>query len=363
MASTSTACQEMKEENGRSLSDLPDDLLSLILSNLFARDYITFRAVCKSWNSISTIPRPLKLPIDFPLSQCPYLMFFHGRTHSFNFFHPICNAAYQTEIPELSNVQICFSKNDWLLMSQGFRTVFFFNPFTKARIDLPDIPEEAAYGFISMCFSSPPTSPDCVVVGFTSVGYSVDIGTFKFGGDEWTVVNYDNGDRSFQALRCPPVLCNGSYYFLGDSGELGVYDPTDDEGEGSWDICGKPSQKLKNSQQGYIVESDGDLLSVFIANEGSRVYVLKRDFSNNSWRKVESLGDKMLYLCIRTSLAETAMVKGAGNKIYLPMFYGNEGVFYSLATRKFHCFSGTYCGNNLYDTKHMKHCAWVKPHV
>ncbi|KAL6979959.1 hypothetical protein U1Q18_021610 [Sarracenia purpurea var. burkii] len=114
MASTSTACQEMKEENGRSLADLPDDLLSLILSNLFARDYITFGTVCKSWYSISTIPQPLKLPIDFPLPQCPYLMFFHGITHSFNFFHPICIAAYQTEIPELSNVQICFSKNDWV---------------------------------------------------------------------------------------------------------------------------------------------------------------------------------------------------------------------------------------------------------
>lgn len=56
-------------------------------------------------------------------------------------------------------------------MPPGLR-IFFFQPYTNQRIDLPDIRLGFPENFLSfhlsfnrMCFSAPPTSPDCVVFG------------------------------------------------------------------------------------------------------------------------------------------------------------------------------------------------------
>ncbi|KAH7866640.1 hypothetical protein Vadar_023092 [Vaccinium darrowii] len=78
-----------------------------------------------------------------------------------NLFHPLYKDTYRMDIPELSGAFLRYSKNGWLLMSRGRHSVFFFNPFTKAKIDLPDLPHN--FNFTTISFSSAPTSSNCMV--------------------------------------------------------------------------------------------------------------------------------------------------------------------------------------------------------
>ncbi|GJR53656.1 hypothetical protein Tco_1404177 [Tanacetum coccineum] len=54
----------------------------------------------------------------------------------------------------------------WLLLKQNDHThgLVFYNPFTN---DLRKLPKAEYNQFESLCFSAPPTSVDCMVVGFT----------------------------------------------------------------------------------------------------------------------------------------------------------------------------------------------------
>ncbi|CAK9157696.1 unnamed protein product [Ilex paraguariensis] len=182
------------------------------------------------------------MPIhDSPPFGSPCLMFLNKKNRLFNFFDPTRNATYQADIPELVDANIRCSKEGWLLMCQGDETVFFFNPFSKEKIKLPDIP--ICYAFTTMCFSTPPTSLDCQVFGIESIGYdTVSIGTFKVGDGSWTI-------------------------------------------------------------NLYVVYGDG-----------RQVDVLKLDLKKAAWHEVQSLGDKMMYVCHFGSFPEKAVVRGSSNK-------------------------------------------------
>ncbi|KAI3977025.1 hypothetical protein MKX01_008883, partial [Papaver californicum] len=57
------------------------------------------------------------------------------------------NESYLMNIPELfEGSRIRFSKGGWLLMSKG-NTLFFYNPFTKSTIKLPDLSDDHCFKF------------------------------------------------------------------------------------------------------------------------------------------------------------------------------------------------------------------------
>ncbi|CAK9157693.1 unnamed protein product [Ilex paraguariensis] len=359
MADTLVTVDETNKGNTkgeeRTWSELLPELLCSIRSSLFAGDSIIFGAVCKSWQLIP-FPQPLLMPIHDSLSiQSPCLMFFSRKNYVFNFFDPIRTATYQVDIPKLVDADIRFSKDGWLIMCQGRQTIFLFNPLTKEKIELPDIPECTA--FTTVCFSNPPTSSNCQVFGIQSYSHhSVTIGILKVGEEVWTVDDVEN-NCNFKVTDCSPVMCNGLYYCLGFAGNFGVFDPEDN----SWTICGKRHRQLKRSEQRFLIESDGDLFAVFASRDGRQACVLKLDFLDKAWHEVQSLGDRMLYVCYRGSFSKKAVVRGTSNKIYFPKFFDSNGVFYSLTTRKFHTFFGNYSRGDFYGTKEMKHCAWINP--
>ncbi|KAK9043487.1 hypothetical protein V6N11_071828 [Hibiscus sabdariffa] len=58
------------------------------------------------------------------------------------------------------------------------------------------------------------------------------------------------------------------------------------------------------------------------------------------------------------ALSENTM----GNTIYFPSFdIGGNGLFYSLASRKFHSLALASAKNDLYNTKRMLHSVWITP--
>lgn len=340
------------EGEDRCWSDLPLEILNLILSHLFAGDCSMFRATCRSWRSASSsVIRSLSPHVDSPC-----LMYASGTKCTL--FNPIYNTTYSTDMPELSGAVIRSSKHGWLLVSRGYTSVFFFNPFTKVSIGLPDS-YFLEYGIRTMWFSSPPTCPDCVVVVYTDCV----IGTISRGEGAWNEF-YIHNTRRFEQCGCNPILHEGRYYILGAAGRLGIFDPMGDF-EQSCPIPGKNLKgKVRGCLQSYFVENDGDLLAVCVGSRGGgEVRVFKLDTQAIAWEEVKCLGDKMLYISRAACFSETAVVRGTGNKIYFPRLHGDKPIFYSLATRKYHSFDGDYSNKQFFESSEFTCCTWIKPTV
>ncbi|PIN19800.1 hypothetical protein CDL12_07531 [Handroanthus impetiginosus] len=217
-------------ETERHWNDFPKDLLSLILSRLFFRDRCNFKLVCKSWNLICPAPPLLPPTIYSQEFDSPCLMISQRSNYFWKIFHSLCNDFYYLDFPELMDTEILYSKYGWLLMSKHEVMLFFFNPFTKEKIELP--PTNTS--FSSICFTSPPTSSSCVVFGilYTSSLSTIDFSFIKVGDEKWESHTSDLGSEHFWRSTCPPVFLNGVYYCLDCTfGNIMMFDLTKEKYE------------------------------------------------------------------------------------------------------------------------------------
>jgi hypothetical protein len=143
--------------------------------------------------------------------------------------------------------------------------------------------------------------------------------------------------RTFENIEFPlyninPVFHNGLFYYLSIKGKLAVIDAV---GGLSWkELVEPPCSGYFNS---FLVECNGNLLSIFEASFGKWVQVFMLNESTMTWIKVKSLENYMLFVG-KTSLSSMAKIHGMENKIYFPRFYGQSIVFYSLETKNYHTF-------------------------
>ena len=355
--------QEKKKLN-ESWSQLPPELLQLVSAHLFCGDYTTFRAICKSWRSSSLISRPLLPLLDSPHSQTPCLM--SVGNYKCRIFHPIYNNAYHMDIPELLNATIHYSEYGWLLLSRDDCSIFFFHPFNKIKIELP-----SCLPFETMCFSSPPTSTNCFVIGFTFA--AIEVALIRRGEVDWTIRRV----KGFSVLSgCNPVLYKGKCYCLFMSGDVGVFDLNEYLREPNqhslhWILfsTGLPQHLRDSHERSYLMKANGKLLAVFEVHDCQQcVYVFSLNFFTTRtrmiWHKVCNLGNKILYTSLKGSFSESTVVKGMDNKIYLPNVLENQGnsnVFYSLKTNKYHSFFSDYSTKISSHGKVLNNSAWIIP--
>ena len=295
-----------KEENHGFWSDLPTELLSSIRSCLVSeRDYYIFDIACKSWKASPNLRLQLQFPIDdySILHESPLLMSISKRSGRYNFFHPL-HHTYYMDIPELLNKKILYSKDGWLLVMGGKyakeKQVFFFNPFTRKKIDLPDLPSNTA--FTKFSFYGLPTSEDCVVVGIMNLLSLMEIAVIKPGEDDWEIedVDFRETDENYPVkkfcISSNPIFVDNYCYCLDVDGKVALFDIHDDC-ENSLEFYGmRLSRRQRDSLiQSFMVESDGELIAIFLSSYG-RISVLKPDASKKNWVNVEDLGDKVIYL-------------------------------------------------------------------
>ncbi|XP_058186700.1 F-box/kelch-repeat protein At1g57790-like isoform X2 [Rhododendron vialii] len=275
------------------------------------------------------------------------------------FFHPLYKDSYSMYIPELFGAIPRFSKGGWLLMSRGKYSVFFFNPFTKALINLPALPD--MYDFGGITFTSSPTLSDCKVFGI-SVKFEeyFSISTICRGEESWHVLRGEN-NLPFFLSHCNPVFHHGEFYCLGRHGNLGVFNPGED-----WRILDKPHRQplddpIVSHERNFLVECNGELLSVSMSFMGKLISVLKLDSVEMAWHKVDSLVDQMLFVSHTSSLSAKRVVQGMENKIYLPRIHGKCGVFYSLASGLFQTLGNDFTHKDLHGTGELLSCCWIEP--
>lgn len=361
------------DEEGKSIFlELPVELQESIAKRVpVGQDYMNFRAVCRTWRSIAP---PCRWRYNASTTiPYPWLVLFQREKETFNFRDPRDNGAYYLTItaPELSSdCVIWFAKDDYLLVSQGERSIFVFEPLTNKRIQLPDMAEYSCMS--SICVSTSPIhSENWVIFGFeSSYPGSIFIYFLCSGRKKWVEEEVDN-ERPFRASRISPVYLDGSFYCLGQDGSLGVFKQIQPAGF-SWKIFSNAQQLKFPSTPCWnflvSVDEEGLLLSVFVGNSGDWVHVYKRDKLESEWVKLSSLGHLMLFVNETSSLAVEAKEETMSNKIYFPFFTKSKGnnLFYSLESGKFQSFDPNdhLCGDlKLNDTTQSLHSAWIQPRL
>ncbi|KAH7860265.1 hypothetical protein Vadar_011372 [Vaccinium darrowii] len=235
-----------------------------MLPHLYLGDVKRFHNVYRSWQSIPT-----------PSVQSPVLMFMCIRHDDMRckLFHPLYKDSYSMYIDELSGAVPRFSKDGWLLMSRGEHSIFFFNPLTKALINLPDLAH--IYDFDGMTFTSSLTPFDCMVFGIhVHFDKYFNISMIRCGEENWQVSCGANNLPIFLS-HCSPVFHKGEFYCLGQHGNLGVFNPNG----AYWrvlDIPHKQPQLLHPKvphERNFLLECDGELLSVSISFMGKLISV------------------------------------------------------------------------------------------
>ncbi|KAF2919927.1 hypothetical protein DAI22_08g171700 [Oryza sativa Japonica Group] len=344
-----------------------------------------------------------------------------GQDGACKMFDPLCGVEYSMKVgPFDANERQAFrfSKDGWVIVTQSDDNIFVINPFTKEIVKLSMA--SGWYRFTGISFSSVPTSPDCVFLGVCSSpkGDGIKVWTCRPNEEEtedneiyyeeetedeerdseeneinyeeeadqdeereaeeneinyneeaedeeseteedyWSEFDFENDEVMFPVARNNPVYFRGEFYFLGQRGNLSVFNP----GNNEWRILDKPEPiraDLTPYDEGkeacYMVELRGELIAVFHRNANEPPRVLKLDESKMEWVEIEDIGGGALFLDYRASIALPSSEAGHGNRIYFPKFSedGKKAIFYDLEAKKY--------SPMFYGAKEPMNCVWFVP--
>ncbi|KAJ4754427.1 F-box protein family-like [Rhynchospora pubera] len=340
----------------RRWDELPIELVELFFPRLSLVDCLRLPSVCKGWfKAASSFVQKGKV--------WPWLMHLPNlKYQSCKFFDPLCCKEYtlkiNADVVGRDHLALRFSKNGWVVVTEGNKRVFILNPFTAQVINLPPLLRD--YIFDGISFISEPTSPDFVVYGFffQICGEFVKISSWRPGEEEWTVLEFRPSVPFFPSSN-NPVLCRGEFFCLGRKGELGVFNPELE----TWMVLCKP-EPVHTTEPEYgieychLLEFNGDLISVFRTDDTKKlICVFKLDQLEMKWEKLENLGDVMFFVDYRNSIAIPSPEKKYANRIYVPRFEGSmdskKGVFYSMEDNRYH--------PSLHTVEEPLTCVWIEP--
>ncbi|OMO85912.1 F-box protein [Corchorus olitorius] len=277
-------------------------------------DWMNFRAVCKYWKSLIS---PVQWFLDhsgFPFKY-PWLMFPQGEG-MYSFYDPIANSIRcNFKIPKLEGCKIRFSNQGWLLVTKAPASIFFFEPFTRTKIEHPNLSENSRLEELDYCFSDTPTSSNWKIFGISHRRQNQMRACYlQSGDDDWSLLTLDSDtlpDPSFTNL-----VFDGKYFcYLGKHGNI-VYFKIAETGFRHYIEGGSSSLPYKDKYwRQFLVCYQSELLSVFIDQRKDLVKVFKYDFvCKRKWVDVtEKLDKEILYLSSTTCFGVEAMMPRMGN--------------------------------------------------
>ncbi|EEF52795.1 conserved hypothetical protein [Ricinus communis] len=307
-------------------SELPQELLQTITqkqSNYV--DYISTRAVCKSW--WSAIP---KKPHDL-LCQLPWLLLpYHKNNPNHRGFYNLADGkTYHLELPETIEKRCCGSSHGWLVMVEDTPSIFLLNPLTKARIELPSLstfpyfPTEVVYEnsrnineyfntkaklriretYIRKAIVSedPSTGNFAVMAIYKTINSTENIAFCKSGDATWFTIQETSQKIHYQDV----MFHRGKFYAVDDKGRVSIC-ITDINPPSVIQVADPPPvPPLMGYKQWYLASLDEDLILAgrFRKYRGSgyeyqthKFMVYKLDASSSNWLELDGLGDMLSFL-------------------------------------------------------------------
>ncbi|XP_074310484.1 uncharacterized protein LOC141646512 [Silene latifolia] len=252
-----------------------------------------------------------------------------------------------------------FVKDGWLLLRIEGHSLQCFNPFKGKSYKYPS--NVRAVRLTSLAFSTCPTFPDCLTVGIWAYNYSVHISYHRARNHQWEYCNIEcdsqTGIRFSSNSNSSPKYHDGSFYFLDTNGNLGVLKMVDEEW--IWKVHKGPVLEDISLYSCQLAELGGQLISVFIKENGIRIQVFKFDTLGNHWVAIDDLGDYMLFLSPASSFSVSTKDNSMRNRIYLQKRIGNEMVFYSLNDGMYHTSSSQRPSKDFYGMRSQSFCCWL----
>ncbi|XP_076926756.1 F-box/kelch-repeat protein At1g57790-like, partial [Bidens hawaiensis] len=317
-------------------------LLVTIMDHCIGVEYMSFRATCKSchlaapllqWSNKTALRKLHKY-----LVVSPWLMVVNKNRGIITFTDPIFGDKNFMKRPNVSirDDRIRCSRFGWLLFYSDYSILVFFNPFT---VDIRKLPP-AQYYLDTLCFSTPPTSPDCMVVGFTEGGNGLCVFIhFVAREQSWVMIRFDFGGVTPDRFSFP-TFSDRDLYVLGDKGEVYVF-------KSLFKSKGYSYEKVAGATdcegECFLVKRDRQFLLVIVGKSREYVEVFKLNISTKEWEKIYCLGRHMIYICGTTCLCIEAEALEMRNKIFFPRLDSKNRnvVFYLLETRVYQRFHGS----------------------
>ncbi|PWA34801.1 hypothetical protein CTI12_AA615670 [Artemisia annua] len=354
--------------NESNLLNLPFDILEMIMERCVCVEYLNFRATCKLCHVAAPLiewsNKTSSMRLQTYSLVSPWLMVVDRNQGIITFTDPMLGENYfmKSSHESLAHQEICCSRFGWLLFFSydDLECLVFFNPFTTNLRKLP----EASYGFYTACFSAPPTSPDCMVVGFPITDQCLVLIHYVARESSWQPIVVGTEPNS---MRFPTFFGQDLYALDGDGKLIGFKELGEEDYSSAFVEATVPIGCCTSPTRYYLMKCDQNLLKVIVGKFGESVEVSMWDFSKEEWEKIHSLGNRMIYICGTTCLCIEAKTREMENKIYFPILHSKNQkiVFYSLETCTFQTFNGENIQQPLKDlfgtTYHLFPHAWIEP--
>ncbi|XP_071737158.1 uncharacterized protein [Rutidosis leptorrhynchoides] len=286
---------------------LPFHILEMIMELCFGVEYMHFRATCQhfrlaapliQWSNKAAIRRLQTYSVI-----SPWLMVVDKIREIVTFTDPILGDKYRMKRSHMSilDEKILCSRFGWLVYYMVNSSLVFFNPFTREIHYLPWQIDNHSFGLphlSNVCFSAPPSSLKCTVVGFSLVREPRVYVHLVAGERTWQMFPLDYGGVDPRSMRFPTFV-GRDIYALFNNGDLYVLKNI---------VCGqdynyswvKVVDVVGCSGQHFLVKSDQHLLLVVVSKFGEFVDVFKLNKYGKEWEKVDCLGRYMIYICSST---------------------------------------------------------------
>nr|GEX44176.1 hypothetical protein [Tanacetum cinerariifolium] len=331
-------------------------LENLVMEFCAGVDYLKFCATCKRchlaaplvpWNNgkASKIMQYYSLP-------SPLLIVFDKYKGIMTLTDPMFGDKYFMKTPQelICDFQIKCLRFGCLLILKPGGSLVFFNPFTNDILELPELPHKY---IDTVCFSAPPTSPDCVVVGIILGLETPWHACIHIVGGEpsWrSIVLYIRGNEYFTSI----TFYGRDLYALREDGGFDVFKEMGRENHRWWrDVAKAPASCCSS-----LPRCDQHNLRVIVGKFGKSVEVFKLT-SSNEWDKVVGLGEHMIFISGASSVCLDAKTPQMANKIYFP---SSPIMYFSLETCRFHILNIEDSFGDFFGTKHhLSSHGWIEP--
>lgn len=207
-------------------TDLPLEILELIVNHLQLEEFLAFRGVCKTWRLATSV---YYITMAQTKERTPWILFYRDNdnpdaTPGCCLYNESSRKTCTIKIPELEGASCIASKEGWLLV-HCHGHVFFLNPFSRAKIDLPGFPYNILPNQVA-AFSSIPTKKDCTVFVIGRIDpETIEASTCHWGDREWTKHTLDLTTTYIETITNATFSDYEGLFYFRDSGTgVGTFD-------------------------------------------------------------------------------------------------------------------------------------------
>lgn len=267
-------------------SSLPAIVLWMIKDKLDIFDSMCVEAVCRDWWFAS---------LNYPKKQVvgdgmPWIMQQNDEENSSShmFISVTRKKRFTIDLPELRNSQVLFSKQGWILMrkknfceSDGRLpdSLFLINPFTRAKIEMPDVAEIWEY---YGCFSTKAGDPEQVVLLGAGRSCETMLRTNHIGDAVWN--EHFSIDHPVVFEGCRGLISSKEHiYYINLWGKMIIYNMVN--------RCCREVPGTRNEMGvNYILEHEGNIIKLFASDYGDKAPFSISTFSDNQtkWKRLSN---------------------------------------------------------------------------